>query len=292
MAEPTEQKTQRPLDSAIRQQRMKGFAPILHPVWATAFLLFLGLIFIPTGSYLKRISNDTLELFIEYDSYDKSLHDLPCGIGSNPNSNKVCTLPPVTVPKDIEPPALVYYQLTNFYQNHRKYVESRDENQLQGQPANEQSDLAKTNCAPLQKLGNITLNPCGLVANTLFNDVIQLVNTTDNETGETLVMREDGIAWKTDIDRFGQPEGFKYEQCSSCDDCSCEGDEWSCVEPWRDPKDGTCYLYFYPDDDSTQYLYEVIISFKDKTTFFYSKNMLTFLCFFSNIDISNGCQPN
>ena len=33
---------------------------------------------------------------------------------------------------DIEGPIYVYYQLDNFYQNHRRYVKSRDNDQLAG----------------------------------------------------------------------------------------------------------------------------------------------------------------
>ncbi len=79
-------------------------------------------------------------------------------------------------------PILVYYQLDNFYQNHRRYVSSRSDGQLRG-------DLAASTaaCADATQslrtikmnvnvpLDNITepqeyiLNPCGLIANSLFN---------------------------------------------------------------------------------------------------------------------------
>jgi len=112
-------------------------------------------------------------------------------------------------------------------------------------------------CKPLNKLGNITINPCGLVANTLFNDVIELNNVeTPDGSDSSLELIEKGIAWVSDVNhKFAQPEGFKYEECSSCDDCSCDGDSWSCQSPYK--KDDTCYRYFYPNDDTTQYLYEV-----------------------------------
>ena len=252
----------KPRDHAFRQQRMKGWQPILDPVWTIAFMLLVGVVFIPTGFFLVQKSNEIVELVLEYDHHDKSPNDLPCGIGRQANANKTCILPSFTAPKDMEPPILIYYQLTNFYQNHFTFVESRDELQLAGQPLSEQSSTAIRNCEPLNKLGNKTLNPCGLFANTFFNDIIQLVDSTDLETGEVLQMQEEGIAWKSELEyRFLQPQGFHYSQCASCDDCSCDGDEWSCKEPWRDPKDGLCYRYFYPDDENVQYLYEVSFSF-------------------------------
>ena len=50
------------------------------------------------------------------------------------------------IEEDLEPPIYVYYELHNFYQNHRRYVKSRSDEQLEGKflPASELSD-----CDPL-----------------------------------------------------------------------------------------------------------------------------------------------
>jgi len=250
---PKEQ-SRRPPDTALRQQRMKGWKPVLNPVWVIGALYILGVLFLPTGFYLQQKSDKIVELSLEYDSHDKE--SLPCGIERRANNNKTCILS-FTANQDMEPPILVYYQLTNFYQNHRKYVESRDELQLQGQLVSKQTAVARRLCEPMVKLGNISLHPCGLFANTFFNDIIQLVNSTDLKSNKLLDMVEKGIIWQSELDyRYKQPDGFDSEQCVSCEDCSCEGERWSCDIPWTDPKDGKCYRYFYPDDDTTQYLYE------------------------------------
>jgi len=247
----------RPLDTALRQQRLKGWQPVLDPLWVVAFMILLGVIFIPVGVLLQQKSEEIVELSLEYDNYQNSSQSL-CGSGKTPNQNKTCTLPSITVPKDMQPPILVYYQLTNFYQNHFKYKESVDINQLKGEPS-QKSTTKDHPCTPLYNISGTLLNPCGLVANTFFNDIIKLVDSKDANTSEPLQMREDGIAWQSELEyRFDQPIGFQHEQCTSCDadDCTCEGDNWSCKEPWKDPEDGSCYKYFYPDDDITQYLYE------------------------------------
>jgi hypothetical protein len=62
----------------------------------------------------------------------------------------------------------VYYQLENFYQNHRRYVKSRSSDQLQGTSGISNNDL-KSDCDPLYQNGSLTLSPCGLIANSLFN---------------------------------------------------------------------------------------------------------------------------
>lgn len=69
-----------------------------------------------------------------------------------------------------------------------RYVASVYTDQLLGST----STSAIDDCDPLEKNGTRYLHPCGLIANTLFNDVITL------ESGGE--MEETGIAWKSDID--------------------------------------------------------------------------------------------
>jgi hypothetical protein len=79
---------------------------------------------------------------------------------------------------------------------------------------------------------------------------------TDSQIADNFAMIEEGIAWGTDLEyKYKQPDGFVYEECD-CDDCDCDGSEWSCEEKYVDPKTNKCYRYFYPNDDTTQYLYE------------------------------------
>ena len=114
------------------------------------------------------------------------------------------------------------------------------------------TSLAKKNCEPLYQLGNITLNPCGVIANTFFNDYFTLLSGND-ATGKPLQMMEEGIAWRSDIEYvYKQPDGFHYENCSACDSTCCEGSNWSCKEPYVDQY-GNCYRYYYPNDEKTQY---------------------------------------
>ena len=66
----------------------------------------------------------------------------------------------------------LYYKLTNFYQNHRRYVKSRDDKQLSGKLP--PSEVPDESCAPFRELGGLPIAPCGAVANSLFNDTITL----------------------------------------------------------------------------------------------------------------------
>lgn len=65
----------------------------------------------------------------------------------------------------------MYYGLSNYYQNHRRYVKSRDDNQLLGRL----SDIPSSDCQPFAYDLNSTsqkeqpIAPCGAIANSLFN---------------------------------------------------------------------------------------------------------------------------
>ena len=180
------------------------------------------------------------------------------------NNQQTCQIT-LKIPDDaptLQPPILLHYELSNFYQNQRRYFNSYDQNQLYGSLT--QIAVDADLCQPLNIIGGIKINPCGLIANTLFNDVITLDSIVDRDgndvtdsTNAVYPLVETGIAWESDLQyKFNQPEGFKYEQCPSCDECECTQPDWSCTTPYKNEDDGVCFRYFYPDDDTTQYLYE------------------------------------
>lgn len=95
----------------------------------------------------------------------------------------------------------MYYGLTNFYQNHRRYVKSRDDNQLLG----EFSAEASTDCIPFRENGQLkTIVPCGAIANSLFNDTLRLTSTSHGPVSTS----KTGIAWPSDKEiKFRNPKG-------------------------------------------------------------------------------------
>jgi LEM3 (ligand-effect modulator 3) family / CDC50 family len=75
-----------------------------------------------------------------------------------------------TVPTDFTPPVMLYYRLTNFFQNHRRYVNSVDQSQLQGNNLTAAQLNSDGSCTPLITAPNgKPYYPCGLIANSLFN---------------------------------------------------------------------------------------------------------------------------
>lgn len=116
----------------------------------------------------------------------------------------VCVLE-FEIPNDIGPPVLFYYRLTNFYQNHRRYVKSMDTSQLEGN-ARSASDISGSDCDPLTTDSETKkpLYPCGLIANSLFNDTFELPFLTNppDGTNSTYAMSNKNIAWSSDKDIY------------------------------------------------------------------------------------------
>lgn len=104
----------------------------------------------------------------------------------------VCTQE-LIVEEDIPGPIYVYYELGNFYQNHRRYVKSRSYQQLMGEEITDND--ARDQCDPVvtnQDMGkefawdkvtvldpDAVAIPCGLIAKSLFNDTY-LLNKNQN----------------------------------------------------------------------------------------------------------------
>lgn len=120
-----------------------------------------------------------------------------------------------TLPEDLAPPVLFYYHLTNFYQNHRRYVESFDAQQLKGDKRS-YDNIHNSKCTPLfgDKAGNKPYYPCGLIANSMFNDTYRSpewltpANTSSGHTETYLMENNTNIAWSSDKDLYGKS---KYE---------------------------------------------------------------------------------
>lgn len=227
--EPKVNKSRKPPNTAFRQQRLKAWQPIMTPGTVIPFLFILTAIFAPLGIGILITVLKVEKVAIDYSHCDqfesKSFSSIPRKyIDSHFNSDnknpdfkwrsethtdsfgdKISTcIMQFDIPKDVKPPIYLYYHLTNFYQNHRKYVESYDLEQLKG-IAVTPGDLA-SDCGPLKFQGKgedrKIIYPCGLIANSYFNDSISnltLLNAKSSEDNETYVLDQTEISWSSDI---------------------------------------------------------------------------------------------
>jgi hypothetical protein len=119
-----------------------------------------------------------------------------------PDTN-VCRLE-FDIEHELSAPVFMYYRMTNFYQNHRRYVKSYDQDQLSG-TAKSKSSIDGTDCAPLDVTDNKPIYPCGLIANSIFNDTFfspLLLNAQDGQNATEYTMTNKGIAWDSDKDLY------------------------------------------------------------------------------------------
>ncbi|RMJ25433.1 LEM3 CDC50 family protein [Aspergillus sp. HF37] len=215
-------KTRRPANTAFRQQRLKAWQPILSPRSVLPLFFVIGIIFAPIGGLLLWASEEVEELLMDYstctrdapDAREEDAKPMPSSnvqasfksakqMGptlwqrSGQNGTEICSLI-FDIPNDIGPPVFMYYRMKEFYQNHRRYVQSLDLDQLKGIPVSNKSIKTGT-CDPLtvDPDSGKAYYPCGLIANSIFNDTIPSPYRVGTNL-EDYFMTNKGIAWDSD----------------------------------------------------------------------------------------------
>lgn len=180
----------KPKCSKFTQQDLPACKLLLTPTIVISSLAAIGIIFISIGLASLLESNRVIEIVDRYDADCIPVNDKISFI-KNDQKNKTCTRT-LIVPRHMKSPIYVYYQLDNFYQNHRRYVKSRSDKQLLGKEPNDKN--ATSMCEPEANTPNgDPIVPCGLIAWSLFNDTYKFyVN------GKNLDVNRNNIAWASD----------------------------------------------------------------------------------------------
>ncbi|KAF8185009.1 transcription regulator [Mycena galopus ATCC 62051] len=232
----------RPANTAFKQQRLKAWQPILTPKTVLPTLFIIGILFAPIGGLLIWGSGLVSEMDFDYTNCENltpspsngSLNfvDMPSSqyqyklraadsklsvpppsyafldntnnaTVTDPQDKKQCIIQ-FSVVADIDPNVLLYYKLTNFFQNHRRYVKSLDSDQLKGKNVSVKT-LNNGDCPPLATIDGKPIYPCGLIANSLFNDTFTnpvLLNPGTNDTSTEYVMSAENIAWPGESKKY------------------------------------------------------------------------------------------
>jgi len=187
--------SRKPKYSKFTQQELPACKPILTPKWVISVFVLVGVIFVPIGVASLRASRQVVEIVDRYDDacVPTNVTDKLAYIRDK-TIPKACTRN-LTITKEMKQPIFVYYQLDNFYQNHRRYVKSRNDEQLR-----DKSKATKTdNCDPEATIDGKPIVPCGLIAWSLFNDTYTLRRNNEN-----LTVDKKDISWKSDREhKFG-----------------------------------------------------------------------------------------
>uniref|UniRef100_A0A803KA30 Cell cycle control protein n=1 Tax=Xenopus tropicalis TaxID=8364 RepID=A0A803KA30_XENTR len=192
--------SQRPDNTAFTQQRLPAWQPLLSASIVIPFFFFAGLSFIAIGLGLYYSSNSIKES--EFDYTGAVLGDY-CYNCRNESRGCTCNVP-FNITEFFQGPVCMYYELSNYYQNHYRYMISVDPKQLGGLIDNLKAP--SNYCSPYQwDSKNLPIAPCGAVANSMFNDVISL-HYKDNGTYVEVPLTRKGISWWSDYNvKFQNP---------------------------------------------------------------------------------------
>lgn len=230
----------KPANTAFKQQRLKAWQPILTPKTVLPTLFIIGIIFAPIGGLLVWGSSLVSEMTFDYTTcwnQPNSTSPTSLTFTSMPysyslrSSDSGKTIPPptfayyyndaapedqkhscyinFTVVSDLAAPVFQYYKLTNFYQNNRRYVQSLDTSQLQGSYV-DPGTLSGGNCKPLgTNADGKAIYPCGLIANSVFNDTFSGFRLTSDPSGNSdYNFTSSGIAWPGEAKKYSATSGY------------------------------------------------------------------------------------
>ncbi|KAI8346778.1 CDC50/LEM3 family [Blakeslea trispora] len=227
----SDEKSKKPSNTAFKQQRLKAWQPLLTPKTVLPTLFVAGILFAPLGGLFLYESETVNEVIIDYTnckdnngsaiSLDSSLYSYKFTdegseqmyaptyrlVANTTEGEPGTCIVRFTVPVQLQAPIFLYYRLANFYQNHRKYVKSLNYNQLHGDVIS--AGDASASCSPVgvDPNTNKIYYPCGLIANSMFNDTfaVTLVNPTGGGT-TSLNFSDRGIAWPSDKKRLSKTQ--------------------------------------------------------------------------------------
>lgn len=223
--------SRRPADSAFKQQRLKAWQPILTPKWVISSFMAIGVAFIGIAMAVLGASNGVLHVTVPY-----STECQPQLATWDATSISPCMIEFSTTDADgwESQDVYVYYQLDNFYQNHRKYVQSKSAKQLSGDTMQGLGDEDAPQVEKDDSMGDcsqsstseytdpsddkkVYMYPCGLVAYSAFNDTLKI---REKDSGKYVMWNEGSscpffpgaesepcptnptnIAWKSDVDK-------------------------------------------------------------------------------------------
>lgn len=196
-----------PMQTVFSQQRTEAWRPLFTPVVVILLLFGSGILLVVLGSFFYLLSANIVEVDYRYDDY--------CATNF-PNSSQ-CILP-IKLPKDINGRAFLLYRLTNFYQNHQRYITSRCDAQLRGEYVDYDG---MSYCGNYRSIdGNSKdekdwLIPCGAVALSVFNDTFEFQEVNDNSTEpkkDNSLFQQVGISWRSDREKLFKRINQEYIQ--------------------------------------------------------------------------------
>lgn len=214
------------LGQFARQELKSKWKPLPSKEWTIGFYLVVAAVFVAVGSVFLTQTLNVVEYRERYDDkglfQDKTsqeryevMEELNTKEVREPLSEeergyRFLTFT-MSVTREMKAPIYVYYELSNFYQNHKRYVRSLDSQQLGGA-----SSTAPAACDPKSTLKNAqneseSIFPCGLIAASFFNDSFTLQMERAEEGAKEVSIDGNNISWEWDrkyLYSGGKPQNY------------------------------------------------------------------------------------
>ncbi|KAI6223716.1 CDC50 family protein chat-1 [Aphelenchoides fujianensis] len=149
-----------PKASKLRQQNLNAQRPLMTARVFIPLVFLIGALTTTGGVFFLRASNSVREWGVRYDRR--------CAL------NSTCEID-FHLDEVFSGDVYFYYQLENFFQNHRRYVKNFSPPQLLGDVKNVPSCKGEYCCEPFgTDDAKVPYAPCGMIANSMFNDTFRL----------------------------------------------------------------------------------------------------------------------
>lgn len=229
--------------SRFKQQKLPAWRPVPTITSTTITFVSFGIVFIIIGIIVLIYSGKVIEVSKDYTTCTQSTPE-------NGSSNNSECYTDFEIEEEMKKPVMFYYQIDNFYQNHRRYVKSKSDQQLNGKYLTIKQLENSGDCDPVitndkmnksKNLKGENLNPsdpavpCGLIAKSFFTDTFRLVRRATNP--ENIEINQKDIAWEAD-------KNLKFKNVENPADKSDK--EWYKTKQWIDMTDEHFIVWMRP----------------------------------------------
>jgi len=202
--------------SEFKQQRMPMWMCKMRSSTVVITLTLAFFVFSGLGTVQLLWNNNIVEVTVRYDN-------LP---DCSNKPKRTCQVP-IKIPRQMPPPVFLYYKISNFYSNHRNFVQDRQPSQMYKNASTESTyskcEIAKkfegkyySAAAEFEKAGKPAtpfLYPCGLVAQSYFTDSFpkaQLKSSKKTLEGDSWSNKD--ITWAWDREKKFKPRKVNQDE--------------------------------------------------------------------------------
>ena len=188
--------------SKFRQQKLPGWRPIPTLSCVTIIFISFAVFFILVGILILVFTSQVKEVVVRYERQSNGVNETDTDNFCLQQNNKECVISGL---EKMKKPIMIYYQVDDFSQNNRAYMESKSDKQLQGEnPSTEDLKILCEYAYLNKEINRGVYNddneafPCGLMAKSYPNDTFTNWKIDGSEIEPKVV----GIAYETEKEKY------------------------------------------------------------------------------------------